>query len=343
MAKSNIFSRVAKAVSSAPPSSPCAGAHAIQHVYVHPCVINQQPHIVYPKGLQQTAPEIFQQVKTYYTALGYALKEDQREADTGRPRHKDRRRWAPVVLFTASLLLEAGAHAEVENEHMQLATAQQIEVRLVPQAPADARFTQHIDSLQNSHHEISTTLKSGIARNIFSILHQHYHRQKTDPAYVETDLKQIANYYSDFPEIVTLLESLSDKNWEMMYDAESWDTVASGNALRIEKAVVHFDSRSAAQLLLNRKCSENPVCIASPADALLHELLHTHSMLVDTTRFISQGGMNSVLYPYQHEYAVIDAERKLYASMTSRDDIKRPQRTDHTGRAVITHCPICIK
>jgi hypothetical protein len=113
--------------------------------------------------------------------------------------------------------------------------------------------------------------------------------------------------------------------------------------MEVDKAVIHFNTRAAAQLLLNRQCTDNPVCIASPADALLHELLHAHSMLVDTAQFIDEGGMNNVLYPYEHEYAVIDAERKLYASMSRRDDIKRPQRTDHTGRTVLARCPICIK
>ncbi len=111
----------------------------------------------------------------------------------------------------------------------------------------------------------------------------------------------------------------------------------------MDKAIIHFNTRSAAQLRLNNGCANNPICIASPADALLHELLHTHSMLVRSEEFIAQGGMNNVMYPYKHEYAVIGAERQLYASMSTQDKIKRPQRREHTGRTVKANCPTCIK
>ena len=114
--------------------------------------------------------------------------------------------------------------------------------------------------------------------------------------------------------------------------------------MQVDKAVIHFNTRSAAQLRLNNGCDNNPVCIASPADALLHELLHTHnSMLVKGEEFIAQGGMNNVMYPYKLEYAVIGVERKLYAKMSHQDNLKRPQRREHTGRTVKANCPTCIK
>lgn len=39
-------------------------------------------------------------------------------------------------------------------------------------------------------------------------------------------------------------------------------------------------------------------------------------MLVHTPEFLAQGG--AVMYPYKHEYAIIDAERKLYSSKRQR-------------------------
>ena len=113
--------------------------------------------------------------------------------------------------------------------------------------------------------------------------------------------------------------------------------------LQVEKAVIHFNTRSAAQLRLNNGCGNNPVCIASPADALLHELLHTNSMLVKSEEFIAQGGINNVIYPYKQEYAVIDTERQLYATMSREDHGLRPQRREQRGRMVKAHCPTCIK
>ena len=318
---------------------------AYGHVQVLPCVINKQPFVIYPKGLKQTSPELFSKLSQYYTAKGYGLKEDQRTNSNTPPRHKERRRWAPVVLFTASLLFESGVKAEVNHaaHGSDTAPAHQIALRIVPKQKMHLNLEDQIKELESTQRNSETKLKSDKAKTIFSILNAHYQQHKTDPSYIINDLKKIANYYSHFPEVIALLTPLKDKNWQLSYDEDNWDTVASGNAFEVNKAVIHFNTRAAAQLLLNRKCKDNPVCIASPADALLHELLHTHSMFIDTAKFITEGGMNSVMYPFQHEYAIIDAERKLYASMSLRDEIRRPQRTEHTGRTVIAHCPICIK
>jgi hypothetical protein len=336
MANTNSSNNVSHATSEIPAN--------FGQVRVHPCEINGQAHIVYPKGLREQAPALFQKLSGYYLAQGYKLKEDQRCHENNN-RRKDRRRWAPVVLFTASLLFEGTVSAGIRNGNNNADSYpnQQIELRIVPKQPDHVLDNTDIESLGNASKNNHTILTSSKAEAIFTTLNTHYARKKTDPAYITDDLKQVANYYSQFPQVISLLTPLQDKHWELSYDADNWDTVAVGNMMQVDKAVVHFNTRSAAQLLLNRKCKDNPVCIASPADALLHELLHAYSMLVDTAQFIDQGGMNNVIYPYEHEYAIIDAERKLYASMSNIDDIKRPQRTDHTGRNVLAHCPICIK
>ena len=186
-------------------------------------------------------------------------------------------------------------------------------------------------------------IKSELAKSLFETLRDRYKKQKSDPNYIINDLKEIANYYNDFPESVSLIEALKSKSWELSFDENSWVTTGSGNVMQVDKATIHFNTRSAAQLRLNNGCDDNPVCIASPADALLHELLHTHSMLVNGEEFIAQGGMNNVIYPYEHEYSVIGKERKIYASMSSQDNVKRPQRREHTGRTVKANCPTCIK
>ncbi|MBI1425259.1 MAG: hypothetical protein GC149_17570 [Gammaproteobacteria bacterium] len=250
-----------------------------------------------------------------------------------------------MVLFTASLLFDSSARADVDPISPTAGGGQETKIvlRIVPKQRSYLDFGDHPKTLNSEVNSDHVVLKSFAATYLFSILKSHYKKQKTDPDYIVNDLKQIANYYSAFPEVVDLITPLRGKNWELVYDEETWDTVASGNNLEVDKAIIHFNTRAAAQLLLNRKCKDNPVCIASPADALLHELLHTYSMFINPEKFISQGGMNNVMYPFKHEYAIIDSERKLYASMSIRDDIKRPQRTEHTGRTVIAHCPICIK
>ena len=75
------------------------------HAYVHPCVINDQPHIVYPRGLKDKSPGLFANLTQYYQQQGYALKEDQRSEKHSEKYKNERCKWVPILLFTASLML----------------------------------------------------------------------------------------------------------------------------------------------------------------------------------------------------------------------------------------------
>jgi len=314
------------------------------YAYVHPCVINDKPHVVYSKGLQQKSPSLFEKLSQYYQKQGYALKEDQRSGEVPDKYKNERRKWVPVILFSASLLFESSAFADVElevDETASLKPEHQVELQLISNEKIRKQIESNLTISEQSNEPIE--ISSEIAQSLFNEFSKRYKKQKNDPSYIINDLKEIANYYSRFPESITLIEELKDKNWSLSFDEDNWVTTGSGNRSKIDKAVIHFNTRSAAQLRLNNGCENNPVCIASPADAMLHELLHTHSMLVNSDEFIAQGGLNDMMYPYEHEYAVIDSERKLYATMSRQDNIKRPQRRDHTGRTVKAHCPTCIK
>ena len=317
---------------------------SLSHAYVHPCVINDTPHIVYPRGLQEKSPGLFAKLSQHYQKQGFALKEDQRSEKYANKYKNERQKWAPILLFTASLFFESSAFAEVEVDIHEDASFQQhqnIELQLISNKSIRESIQFSVDPTNQIDKKVE--LKSELAQSLFETLRERYKKQKNDPNYIVNDLKKIANYYSSFPESVALIEALKNKNWELSFDENNWVTTGSGNMMQVEKAVIHFNTRSAAQLRLNNGCIDNPVCIASPADALLHELLHAHSMLVNSEEFIAQGGMNNVIYPYKHEYDVIGKERKLYASMSSQDNIKRPQRREHTGRTVKANCPTCIK
>lgn len=316
-----------------------------QHIYVHPCVINKQACIVYPTGLKKQSPDLYHELKHYFTAKGFALKEEQRTDEVTTFRNHDRRRWMPMLLFTASMLFDNMAIASTSltnNNKVQASTAEhRVELRLIP----DSKISNDHPKLflgKNTRPKIQS-LKSHVATRLHTILSEHYIRKESDPDYIQSDLKEMAIYYSQFPEVVNLIVSLKKKDWILSYDENIWSTIASGSVLQVDNATIHFNTRSAAKLKLNNSCKDNPVCIASPADALLHELLHTHSMLIKTDEFIQQGGMNTLRYPYQHEYAIIKSERKLYASMSKSDAIKRPQRNEHAGRKVIARCVTCIK
>ena len=314
-----------------------------QSFFVHPCIVDEKPHIVYPKGLRESAPATYQKLKHYFTRKGYRLKEDQRSGDSKSFYNDNRRKLATMLLFTASLLFEGSSFAEIEFDLNTPVVFQnhEVELQLVPNPELNAQIQRLSGESQNLP-ELSST-ESKRAESIFKQLKSHYKKKPNDPGYILEDLRKMALYYSDFSEVVSLLNALDGKNWELSYNEHEWLTAATGNIFEVEKAVVNFNSRSAAQLLLNNGCKGNPVCIASPADAMLHELLHAFSMLVKTDQFIAQGGMNSVMYPYQHEYSVIESERKLYAQMSLQDTSKRPSRYEHAGRMVKASCPTCIK
>jgi len=315
-----------------------------QHIYVHPCVINKKPCIIYPVGLEQQSPSIYKELKKYFTEKGFALKEDQRTEEVRKVHTHDRRRWMPMLLFTASMLFENCVSATTitnSDKEQRDITPHQVELRLIPDTHI---LNDHQQLIFNKDRSPKTqSLKSHTAITLYKILHDHYVKQAGDPEYIQNDLKEMASYYSLFPDVVSLISSLKQKAWTLNYDENIWSTIASGSVLQVDKATIHFNTRSAAKLKLQNSCKDNPVCIASPADALLHELLHTHSMLIKTDEFIRQGGMSTLRYPYQHEYAIIKEERELYASMSQQDAIKRPQRNEHSGRKIIASCVTCIK
>jgi len=313
--------------------------------YVHPCVINNQPHIVYPRGLKTGSPHLFQQLKNYFSRLGYQLKEDQRHQHDDNKHASKRRAWSPIVLFTAGLMFESTAMADVEIniEDTSQLDNNQIELNLInnrsirQQIKKQLHVDPHFDEIE------IPTLKQRTSVVLHKILMSRYQPQANDPAHIQHDLIKMADYYSSYPEVVSLFNALKNANWSLVFDEENWTTIASGNIASIEKAEVHFNTRSAAQLRLNDSCKQNPVCIASPADALLHELLHVNSMFNQTEKFIAEGGMNGVMYPYQHERNIIGQERKLYQQMSDVDNLKRPYRHNHSGRIVKANCATCIK
>lgn len=316
-----------------------------QDITLKPCVINNKSCIVYPKGLEHSAPEFFAKLRNFVNNNSISLKEDRRKKNVNK-HSSERRCWMPVLILSASMLFEntalASAYEAAINLIPQNEVSTEVELRLISktQNPIQQKSQEKI---QKKQFDKTLVLHSQTARNIYEIFKNHYVRQIKDPKYIDSDLKEIANYYSFFPEAITLISSLKQKNWTLIYDKDIWSTIAKGGVLQVNEATIHFNTRSAAKLKLHSSCKENPVCIASPADALLHELLHTQSMLINTEEFISQGGMSTNFYPWKHEFAIIKKENALYASMSKSDTQKRPQRNEHFGRKIVTSCATCIK
>ena len=127
----------------------------------------------------------------------------------------------------------------------------------------------------------------------------------------------------------------------LKYKADNWQAQAWGSQYTVDSVTVSFDTRVAAQLLNQADCRANPACDISPADALLHELLHAKLMLVDSRRFIENGGMQQSLYNFQHEREVIADENQLYHAMNMQDGRSRPIRKEHAGRLYHVKCAAC--
>jgi len=309
-------------------------------------MINNKFCIVYPNGLEQSAPCYFNKLALYFNNSGITLKEDQRTKDHNKKHFFERRRWMPVLILSVSMLLDNVAVASDTETSIDLNPDNQIqkkvELHLISNRQNPVKKLQ-LTKLKSHQFNKTQLLPSHIASSVYAIFKNHYVKKNSDPKYIDSDLKEIANYYSHFPEAISLITSIKQKNWTLIYDENIWSTVAKGRLLQVNTATIHFNTRSAAKLKLHNSCNENPVCIASPADALLHELLHTQSMLINTEEFISQGGMNSNLYPWKHEYAIIKKENALYASMSRSDTQKRPQRNEHFGRKIVASCATCIK
>lgn len=187
------------------------------------------------------------------------------------------------------------------------------------------------------------TSNANVTAEIERVLRTHYARSAGDPHGIVADLAQLARYYARFPNVVQLIKALDDHQWQLKYKRNAWTTQVAGTRLGVRKVVINFDLRSGAQLKFQNQCNNSALCLISPADTLLHELLHADSMFNDTATFLADGGLNGVLYPYLHESRILRAEYRLYKYMTKLDGQPRPLRWVHQGKVKLVSCAICIK
>lgn len=179
--------------------------------------------------------------------------------------------------------------------------------------------------------------------DVLTLLNTKWSRRKSDPAYMTEDIEQMAAYIAMRPEAYQLLSSLRDQPWSLRYRAGEYRSDVRGDALNVHSVRIYFDTRAAAVLQSNGDCRDNiGHCVASPVDALLHELLHAKLALLETAHFVRSGGMNGVVYPYQHEREVLALERQMYSAMSAHDDRPRPQRHRHRGELVTADCATCL-
>jgi len=321
-------------------SSQCS----IEGNFVHPCVIKGQETLVHAHDLALRDPEFYQQLQDYAETNSYALVADRRSKESP-DKHGRRRAWLPVIVL--SMGLNAAVAAEKPSAHGGFQNQQGHSVLSLfhpdPEAADLSEKTSLDHQVDDSHFEYEFA-SSEDSEIIESILLDHYQSAANDPSHIEADLVQISRYLSQYPEAVALITSIADQPWQLQHADNTFETEVRGNAFQVQAVEIRFDSRAAAKLRSHRSCeTQANACIASPADALLHELLHARSALLKTKTFIAQGGMNSVLYPYAHEYDVIKQENQLYKAMSMKDGVVRPQRHRHAGKLVASSCSFCVQ
>ncbi|MBR9805160.1 hypothetical protein GYB62_01420 [bacterium] len=190
----------------------------------------------------------------------------------------------------------------------------------------------------------ASELKRQRSEQAYRILSEHYIATAKAPAYMMDELRSMAQYIGQREAAFELLNAMAEQPWQLRYRQGVHETVVRGTAINIKGVRLYFDPRSAAQLAFHSHCERDiAACTISPVDALLHELLHAYSSLVETKAFIRSGAMASVFYPVAHEREVIDRENVLYRAMTKQDQIARPLRRSHAGRYIPVACATCLQ
>ncbi len=327
------------------------------HQFLHPCVIDGRPALVCRAELSRIAPEAFAELAVIAERHGLYLKQDSRRSDNGHE-HPHCRRGAGLVLSFCIGLLAASRTVSADAWQaapvaVSVAGGLQTPVgELVASGATDGGApvirlrragppsTEQVLSAYQTP-EVGRAIDSGARSMVADFLRDSYRAEAGDPATVDADLAAMADYYAGHPRAVELIQSLQGRKLSLKYRQGTWQAQAWGNQYGVDSVTIYFDTRLGAQLLDAPGCEANPACAISPADALLHELLHAKLMLLDSARFIADGGMAGGLYPFQHEHEVLNLENQLYRAMNVEDGQSRPIRHRHVGVLLEVACPAC--
>lgn len=187
-----------------------------------------------------------------------------------------------------------------------------------------------------------TSSKISPSETIFVILSQKLDTQHLDEEDVFSDLQALAEYYGQFDVVTALFRQLEGRPWRIVLGPTHRAEVHT-NRMSITAVSVHTNIRLGMQIKRNQACYPgNPYCFIAPADALLHEFLHAYTVLNNPTRYIQQGGLSDVLYPYEHEFEVLEQEAAMFEEMTATDGLPRPTRHHHTGHPFNSACVTCL-
>jgi len=299
---------------------------------IHACVIEGIPHYVHAPALAQTHPDYFAHLKSYAERHGICLKADRRAAEE--TMRDCRRKKYLTIIFLAMGISATGAVAEEENLNLNLIAPEYAN----PVVPSEGRAVSRAGKL------LEQVQDSLVSQSLAKVLLEHLADIEQYPPGIVDDIHELARYYARYPAATKLIMSIATTEWTLRYAPHTFQTNVKGSRLDIDSVDVFFDPRSGAKLKFYDKCDEQkPFCVASPADALLHELLHVQTITIDKNAFIGQGGLDPWSYPAEHERLTIMKENALYRAMTVIDKQPRPIRSEHNGRHVLVSCATCFE
>lgn len=326
--------------------------------FLHPCLIDGKPALVCQAGLSREDQDAFAELQAIALRYGLFLKEDSRLRDDTGFAHNRRRSVGLVLSFCLSMMassrvvtaeeLQFGANvSSISSQlpepltglqaHLSVNSGGEKVIRLRRSAPPTAA------EVMAAYSQKQATLISdkASASRIVDFLSSAYQAEPDDPEHIADDIQIIANYYAQYPQVNALFSELSGHKLVLKYRQNTWQAQAWGSQHAVDSVTIYFDTRLGAQLLNDPGCESTPACSISPADALLHELLHAKLMLLDSQHFIDSGGMAQTLYPFEHEHEVIAHENRLYRDMNLIDGQARPLRHRHSGELLQVSCPAC--
>gem|GEM_PF-816842 len=330
-----------------------------EHNYLHPCVIDGRAALVCRRDLSSNAGKAYAELRAIADRYRIYLKEDSRTQDSGHQINNRRNNIGLVLSFCLGLMassrlvtadelqIPAPASSVAANLTMP---ANRMQVKVVAGANGEQTISLRRTRLPSAEQVLDAYTKQKPAMKIDeqaevkigSFLSAAYQPETGDPAHIGGDIAAMAQYYAQYPQVVALLEELRDKKLVLKYKANNWQAQAWGNQFEVDSVTIFFDTRLGAQLLNDADCRANPACSISPADALLHELLHAKLMLIDSRHFVDSGGMQQTLYPFEHEREVIASENRLYQVMNRQDGLSRPIRDRHSGELFHVDCAACL-
>ena len=338
---------------------------------VKACYIQAQPTLVYHPVLCQRDPALLTQLRDLAKQQGWQLLGDRRRANL--PFSTERRRSLALSLqfIFGSLLLNPATVFGSNASDSSLALFAASGVQPLTQASTVVRPLGLFSPTQNYFAEptpssFQSSLLEQLDRpqdpaapsvddrvdhfvdpekyqQVLALFNRKWVKSKADPDYLASDFEDMARYIAAREDAFELVMSLRKQPWTLHHRSGDFRSNVRGNAFSVHSVKIYFDSRAAAILKSHYSCTETAGhCTASPVDALLHELLHAKLALTDTAEFIRHGGMNSLIYPFQHERKVIALENKIYQAMSAKDKIARPVRRAHVGNLIAAGCATCI-